>query len=172
MAADLLTWIGAGWWTLGTAVQWTSAALARTPRAGDPVRHRPADFTVVAPLNGAADAAPAYIGALAALAGQGAEILLCVADEADGAVAATRALWPDAPLLVGRDTTFNPKMNNVRKGLEAASRPVVALCDAGIALDADTLARAAAVLSPETGLVLALKAAEAAENFPARLERA
>jgi ceramide glucosyltransferase len=172
MAADLLTWIGAGWWTLGTAVQWTSAALARTPRAGDPVRHRPADFTVVAPLNGAADAAPAYIGALAALAGQGAEILLCVADEADGAVAATRALWPDAPLLVGRDTTFNPKMNNVRKGLEAASRPVVALCDAGIALDADTLARAAAALSPETGLVLALKAAEAPQTFAAEIERA
>ena len=35
-------------------------------------------------------------------------------------------------------------MNNVRKGLEAASRPVVALCDAGIALDAGELAAAAA----------------------------
>jgi ceramide glucosyltransferase len=172
MAADLLTWIGAGWWTLGTAVQWASAALARTPRPAGPVRHRPADFSVVAPLNGAADASPAYIGALGALAGQGAEILLCVADEADGAVAATRALWPDAPLLIGRDTTFNPKMNNVRKGLEAASRPVVALCDAGIALDADTLARAAAALSPETGLVLALKAAEAPQTFAAEIERA
>jgi ceramide glucosyltransferase len=172
MAADLLTWIGAGWWTLGTAVQWASAALARTPRPEGTVRHRPADFSVVAPLNGAADASPAYVGALRVLAGQGAEILLCVADEADGAVAATRVLWPDAPLLIGRDTTFNPKMNNVRKGLEAASRPVVALCDAGIALDADTLARAAACLSPETGLVLALKAAEAPQTFAAEIERA
>ena len=45
--------------------------------------------------------------------------------------------WPDAPILIGSDTTFNPKMNNVRKGLEAARRPVVALCDAGIVLDAD-----------------------------------
>ena len=60
----------------------------------------------------------------------------------DGAVAATRALWLDAPILVGSDTTFNPKMNNVRKGLEAASRPLVALCDAGILLDAENLRRA------------------------------
>ena len=113
------------------------------------MRHRPADFSVVAPLSGAADASPAYVGALRALAGQGAEILICVASEDDGAVAATRALWPDAPILIGSDTTFNPKMNNVRKGLEAAARPVVALCDAGIALDADVLARAAAALLAE-----------------------
>ena len=80
--------------------------------------------------------------------------------------------WPDAPILVGSDTTFNPKMNNVRKGLEAASRPVVALCDAGIILDAETLCRAAAPLSDTVGLVLALKAGEAPGNFAAELERA
>jgi ceramide glucosyltransferase len=49
---------------------------------------------------------------------------------------------------------------------------VVALCDAGIALDADVLGRAAAALSPEVGLVLALKAAEAPETFAAEIERA
>ena len=109
----------------------------------------------------------------AALAGQGAEILICVASEADGAVAATRALWPDAPILIGEDTTFNPKMNNVRKGLEAASaagggavrrrhRPRCRACSR----------RAAAALSAEVGLVLALKAAEAPENFAAEIERA
>ena len=87
-------------------------------------------------------------------------------------MAAIRALWPEAPILVGSDTTFNPKMNNVRKGLEAASRPVVALCDAGILLDAETLCRAAAPLSDKVGLVLALKAGEAPENFAAELERA
>src|SRR5262249_30664089 len=70
------------------------------------------------------------------------------------------------------DTTFNPKMNNVRKGLEAASRPVVALCDAGIELDATALCRVAAPLADGIGLVLALKAAEAPENFAAELERA
>ena len=58
----------------------------------------------------------------------GAEILICVADADDGAVAPVRALWPEAPILVGSDDTFNPKMNNVRKGLEAARRDVVALC--------------------------------------------
>jgi ceramide glucosyltransferase len=66
-------------------------------------------------------------------------------------------------VLVGSDTTFNPKMNNVRKGLEAARRPVVALCDAGIVLDADTLAAPPRALSDTVGLVLALKAAEAPE---------
>jgi ceramide glucosyltransferase len=126
----------------------------------------------VAPLQGAADASPDYVGALQRLSGAGAEILVCVAHADDGAVAATRALWPEAPILVGSDTTFNPKMNNVRKGLEAASRPVVALCDAGVVLDADDLRRAAAPLSDTVGLVLALKAAEAPANFAAELERA
>ncbi len=172
MSATLLVWVGAGWWALGTAVQWGSAALARTPRPEGAVRHKPADFSVVAPLRGAADASPAYVGALRALAEQGAEILICVADESDRAVAATRALWADAPILIGEDTTFNPKMNNVRKGLEAATRPVVALCDAGIALDADMLGHAAAALSSEIGLVLALKAGEAPETFAAEIERA
>jgi anti-anti-sigma factor len=121
---------------------------------------------------GASDALPGYVGALRALADAGAEILVCVGRDDDGAVAATHAVWPQAPILVGSDTTFNPKMNNVRKGLDAASRPVVALCDAGIILDADTLCRAAAPLSDKVGLVLALKAAEATENFAADLERA
>ena len=168
----LLAWLGLGWWGAASAVQWASAALARRPRPEGAVRHRPADFSVVAPLRGAADASPAYVGALRTLAGQGAEILICIASEGDGAVAATRALWADAPILVGEDTTFNPKMNNVRKGLEAATRPVVALCDAGIAVDAGVLARAAAALSPKVGLVLALKAAEAPQTFAAEIERA
>jgi ceramide glucosyltransferase len=121
---------------------------------------------------GASDASPAYVGALRALSESGAEILICVASDNDGALAATRSLWPRAPVLIGRDTTFNPKMNNVRKGLEAASRRVVALCDAGVLLDADTLCRAAAPLSDKVGLVLSLKAAEAPDNFAAELERA
>ena len=83
---------------------------------------------------------------------------------------ASRAQWPGAPILFGNDSTFNPKMNNVRKGLEAASRPVVALCDAGIALTAGELVAAAAQLSDEVGLVLALKAGEQPENFAAEME--
>lgn len=172
MDAGLLGWTGLGWWLAASAVHWASAALARAPRPESAVRHRPSDFSVVAPMNGAADASVAYVEVLRELARQGAEILICVSHADDGAVAATRALWPDAPILVGSDTTFNPKMNNVRKGLEAARRPVVALCDAGIALDAQTLCRAAAPLSDTVGLVLALKAGEAPANFAAELERA
>ena len=172
MEGGLLVWIGFGWWVVASAVQWASAGLGRTSRAAARVHHRPSDFSIVAPLNGAADASTAYVGALRTLAEQGAEILICIADREDGALGAVRAHWPDAPVLVGRDTTFNPKMNNVRKGLEAASRPVVALCDAGIALDAEVLCRAAAPLSDKVGLVLALKAAEVPGNFAAELERA
>jgi ceramide glucosyltransferase len=172
MEAGLLSWIGLGWWIAAQAVQWASAALARAPKPERAVHHRSADFSVVAPMNGAADASPAYVDALQALARQGAEILICVSHADDGAVAATRALWPEAPILVGSDTTFNPKMNNVRKGLEAARRPVVALCDAGIGLDAETLCRAAAPLSDAVGLVLALKAGEAPGDFAAEVERA
>jgi ceramide glucosyltransferase len=87
-------------------------------------------------------------------------------------VVPTRALWPDAPILVGTDDTFNPKMNNVRKGLEAASREVVALCDAGVVFEVAELCRAAAPLSDRVGLVLALKVAVAPENFAAEVERA
>lgn len=136
------------------------------------MRHRLEDFSVVAPLKGAADASPVYIEALHTLAQAGAEVLICVASADDSAVAATRAIWPDAPLWIGADTTFNPKMNNVRKGLEAASRPVVALCDAGVVLGQDELRQAAATLSDRIGLVLALKAANDPENFAAELERA
>ena len=172
MAGSLPLWIGFAWWATASAIQWASAGLARHPRPEPAPRHRPADFSIVAPLNGAADASPAYVAALQALAGQGAEILICIADAQDGALAALRAEWADAPVLIGSDTTFNPKMNNVRKGLEAARRPVVALCDAGIILEAGMLCRAAAVLSDTVGLVLALKAAEAPANFAAELERA
>ncbi len=172
MDAVAPVWLGLGWWTLGTAVHWASAALARAPRRNATVRHRSADFSIVAPMNGANDASPAYVEALAGFARAGAEVLICVAHPGDGAVAATRALWPDAPFLVGSDDTFNPKMNNVRKGLEAASREVVALCDAGVVFDIGELARAAAPLSDTVGLVLALKAADRPENFAAEMERA
>jgi ceramide glucosyltransferase len=170
MAACLLFWIGLGWWAGATLVQWASAALALRRRPSPPPRHGAADFSVVAPLAGAHDASEFYIGRLAELSRAGAEVLICVASELDEAAAQARAHWPDAPILVGSDDTFNPKLNNVRKGLEAASRPVVALCDAGIALNASELGAAAAQLSDEVGLVLALKAGERPQGFAAEME--
>ena len=177
MDASAPVWFGFGWWSLSLGVHWVSAALARRPRRHADVRHadvrhRPADFSIVAPMNGAGDASAAYIRALAELSRAGAEVLICVAHADDGAVAPARALWPDAPILVGNDDTFNPKMNNVRKGLEASGREIVALCDAGVVFDVDELCRAAAPLSASIGLVLALKAGDAPENFAAEMERA
>jgi ceramide glucosyltransferase len=172
MASGSLVWLGLGWWSASSIVHWASAALARSPRARATVRHRADDFSLVAPLKGASDASAGYVRALVDLSRAGVEVLICVANADDGAIAATRAYWPDAKLLVGSDHTFNPKMNNVRKGLEAASRPIVALCDAGVALSVAELCRLAATLSDKVGLVLALKAGAAPENFPAEMERA
>jgi ceramide glucosyltransferase len=170
MAACILFWAGLGWWAATMAVQWISAGLGRWRRPADPVRHSAADFSIVAPMVGMRDASPAYVGRLADLWRAGAEVLICVTTEHDEAVARTRAEWPDAPILVGSDDTFNPKLNNVRKGLEAASRPVVALCDAGIDLTLPELSAAAAHLSDKVGLVLALKTGDRPENFAAEME--
>jgi ceramide glucosyltransferase len=170
MAACILFWAGLGWWAATMLVQWISAGLGRWRRPADPVRHGAADFSIVAPMVGVRDASPAYVRSLADLSRAGAEVLICVTAEQDEAVGRTRAEWPDAPILVGSDDTFNPKLNNVRKGLEAASRPVVALCDAGIDLTLAELTAAAAHLSDRVGLVLALKAGDRPENFAAEME--
>ncbi len=170
MAAGILLWLGVGWCAATLVVQWLSAGLGRRKRSAIPPRHGAADFSIVAPMAGAHDASEAYIRSLAELAKSGAEVVICVTTAQDAAVARTRAVWPDAPILVGSDDTFNPKLNNVRKGLEAASRPVVALCDAGILLTAADLAASAAQLSDKVGLVLALKAGDGPENFAAEME--
>ena len=172
MEPGILAWLGFGWWSLGSAIQWTSAALGRSPRQTLAASHSPRDFSIVAPMAGADDAAADYVQALRRLAEAGAEVLICVARADDAAVAPTRRIWPEAQILVGADDTFNPKMNNVRKGLEAASREVVALCDAGIQLSPDELTLAAAPLAAGVGLVLALKAADAPRSFAAEIERA
>jgi ceramide glucosyltransferase len=170
MAACILFWAGLGWWAATMAVQWISAGLGRWRRPADPVRHGAADFSIVAPMVGVRDASRAYVRCLAELSRAGAEVLICVTTEHDEAVGRTRAEWPDAPILVGSDDTFNPKLNNVRKGLEAASRPVVALCDAGIDLTLSEITAAAAHLSDKVGLVLALKAGDRPDNFAAEME--
>jgi ceramide glucosyltransferase len=170
MAACILFWAGLGWWAATMLVQWVSAGLGRWRRPADPVRHGAADFSIVAPMVGVSDASPAYVGRLAELSRAGAEVLICVTTEHDEAVGHTRAEWPDAPILVGSDDTFNAKLNNVRKGLESASRPVVALCDAGIDLTLPELTAAAAHLSDKVGLVLALKTGDRPENFAAEME--
>jgi ceramide glucosyltransferase len=170
MVACTLFWAGLGWWAATLLVQWISAGLGRRRRPAAQPRHQAADFSIVAPMVGAQDASAAYVASLAALSDAGAEVLICVTAADDEALPPLRARWPDAPVLVGSDDTFNPKLNNVRKGLEAAGRPVVALCDAGILLTLPELAAAAAALSDKVGLVLALKAGAGPQNFAAEME--
>src|SRR5882724_9590749 len=170
MAACVLFWMAIGWWAATMIVQWTSAVLGHRKRPTAPLRHGAADFSIVAPMAGVRDASAAYVQSLAELAGSGAEVLICVTSEQDEAVARTRGQSPDAPILVGSDDTFTPKLNNVRTGLEGAGRPVVALCDAGIVLTMAELGPAAALLSDDVGLVLALKAGDRPENFAGEME--
>lgn len=161
------------WWLVTFVIQWLSAWKGRkSSRPLEPVRHQAADFSVVAPMVGAEDATPGYVDALNLLAREGVEVLICVEREEDDAVAVVRRLWLDAPILFGLDTRFTAKVNNVEKGFRAASRPIVALCDAGALLTVEQLKRAAAPLSHTTGMVLALKAAEEPASFAAEIERA
>ena len=161
------------WWLFTFVIQWLSAWKGRSPcRPVEPPRHAAADFSIVAPMVGAGDATPAYVDALSLLARAGAEVLICVEREEDEAVAAVRHLWPEATILYGIEQRFTAKVNNVEKGFRAATRPVVALCDAGALLTVDQLVRSAAPLSESVGMVLALKAAEDPGTFAAELERA
>jgi len=64
MEAGFLSCVGLGWWATASSVQWASAALARAPRPEGTVHRQPADFSIVAPMNGAADASAAYVEAL------------------------------------------------------------------------------------------------------------
>ena len=95
MAAGALVWAGLGWWTASTALHWATAILAGQRRPAPDrlaaVSHPPDDFSIVAPMSGAADASAAYVQALMTLSGAGAEVLICVAAEDDGAVAAGKA---------------------------------------------------------------------------------
>ncbi len=161
------------WWLFTFAIQWLSAWKGRKPcRPIQPPRHSAADFSIVAPMVGRGDATPAYVDALSLLARAGAEVLICVEREEDEAVAEVRRLGHEATILFGAERRFTAKVNNVEKGFRAATRQIVALCDAGALLTVEQLQRAGAPLSETTGMVLALKAAEEPGTFAAEIERA
>src|SRR5215469_15616097 len=110
MQPGVLEWLGLGWWAAGTGLHWLTAGLARRPRppAVPPAEigaRSAADFSVVAPMKGTADASFDYVKCLQRLAEEGAEILICVSGEDDAAIAEVRSIWPEAPILVGSDTT-------------------------------------------------------------------
>jgi len=178
MPTEALGWFAAGWCLFANSIHVASTILARGGGArptgpGIPISR----LSVVAPMRGEGDASPEYLDALAGLQREGAEVLICVADASDGAAEVVRRHWLDAgqghpPLLIGALDTFNPKMNNAAKGFDMARGDVVALCDAGVLLDGETVAGAMGALSGRVGLVLALKWAEAGEGAAAALEAA
>ncbi|MBX3503194.1 MAG: glycosyltransferase [Alphaproteobacteria bacterium] len=148
------------------------------------VRHRrpagelpPASsFTIVAPMVGDGDASAAYVAALVDLAKAGAEVLICVEEYDDPAAERVTLHWTyltgePPPLLVGRATvSFNPKVNNIAKGLETASRPLIIVMDSGSLLRVDELRAMGAMINERTGLVQGLKPPRGARNWAAEAE--
>ena len=148
------------------------------------VRHRkpggeppPASaFTVVAPMVGDSDASAAYVAALVDLAKAGAEVLICVEEYDDPAAERVTLHWTYLtgelpPLLIGRATiSFNPKVNNIAKGLETASRSLIVVMDSGSLLRVDELRAMGAMINERTGLVQGLKPPRGARNWAAEAE--
>lgn len=148
------------------------------------VRHRKPDgepppasaFTIVAPMVGDGDASAAYVAALVDLSKAGAEVLICVEEYDDPAAERVTLHWTyqtgePPPLLVGRATiSFNPKVNNIAKGLETASRSLIVVMDSGSLLRVDELRTMGAMINERTGLVQGLKPPRGARNWAAEAE--
>lgn len=87
------------------------------------------------------------------------EILFCVADDHDPAVAALRDMIARHPgararLLIGEDhITANPKLNNMAKGWNATRADWIVMADANLLLPRDYLRTLMATWRPGTGMV-------------------
>ena len=176
-AAGLSVTIAAILWCVATGWHVATHLLAlvrhRKP-AGEPP---PASaFTIVAPMVGDTDASAAYVAALVDLSNAGAEVLICVEEYDDPAAERVTVHWnyltgEPPPMLVGRATvSFNPKVNNIAKGLETASRPLIVVMDSGSLLRVDELRAMGAMITERTGLVQGLKPPSGARNWAAEAE--
>jgi ceramide glucosyltransferase len=176
-ATGLSVTIAAILWCVATGWHVATHLLAlvrhRKP-AGEPP---PASaFTVVAPMVGDSDASAAYVAALVDLAKAGAEVLICVEEYDDPAAERVTVHWTYLtgelpPLLIGRATiSFNPKVNNIAKGLETASRSLIVVMDSGSLLRVDELRAMGAMINERTGLVQGLKPPRGARNWAAEAE--
>ncbi len=168
-------WIGplaAFWWVLATLVLVASVVGAGVRRR-KPARPEPpiTDFSVIAPMVGVGDATPQYVECLRDLAAAGAEVLICVESADDPACSAVRNIWPEATILAGvSDVSFNPKVNNIAKGLAAFQHALCAVCDSGSLIRVADLRAMGAELGDGVGLVEALKPPSQPENWAAELE--
>jgi ceramide glucosyltransferase len=168
--AAILWCVAAGW---HVATHLLALVRHRKP-AGEPP---PASaFTIVAPMVGDSDASAAYVAALVDLSNAGAEVLICVEEYDDPAAERVTVHWnyltgEPPPMLVGRTSvSFNPKVNNIAKGLETASRPLIVVMDSGSLLRVDELRAMGAMITERTGLVQGLKPPRGARNWAAEAE--
>lgn len=168
--AAILWCVATGWHVLTHML----ALVRHRKPAGEPP---PASaFTVVAPMVGDADASAAYVAALVDLAKAGAEVLICVEEYDDPAAERVTLHWTYLtgelpPLLIGRAAiSFNPKVNNIAKGLETASRSLIVVMDSGSLLRVDELRAMGAMINERTGLVQGLKPPRDARNWAAEAE--
>jgi ceramide glucosyltransferase len=166
-----ILWCVATGWHVGTHL--LALVRHRKPRGEPPPA---SDFTIVAPMVGDMDASAAYVAALVDLAKAGAEVLICVEEYDDPAAERVTLHWTyltgdPPPLLVGRATvSFNPKVNNIAKGLETASRSLIVVMDSGSLLKVDELRAMGAMINDSTGLVQGLKPPRGAKNWAAEAE--
>jgi ceramide glucosyltransferase len=104
------------------------------------------------------------------------ELLFCVEDENDPAVALIQELIAAHPactalLLIGRDpVSNNPKLNNLIKGWRAASGEWVAMADSNIFLPPDYLSQLLTCWDGTTGLVSSPACGTASDNWSGALE--
>lgn len=166
-----ILWCVATVWFVGTHL----LALVRHRKpVGEPP---PASaFSIVAPMVGDGDASAAYVAALVELSKAGAEVLICVEEYDDPAAERVTLHWTyltgdPPPLLIGRTSvSFNPKVNNIAKGLETASRSLIVVMDSGSLLRLDELRAMGAMINERTGLVQGLKPPRGAKNWAAEAE--
>ena len=168
--AAILWGVATGW----HVVTHLLALMRHRKPAGEPP---PASaFTIVAPMVGDGDASAAYVAALVDLAKAGAEVLICVEEYDDPAAERVTLHWTYLtgempPLLIGRaNVSFNPKVNNIAKGLETASRPLIVVMDSGSLLRVHELRDMGAMINERTGLVQGLKPPRGARNWAAEAE--
>jgi ceramide glucosyltransferase len=168
--AAILWGVATGW----HVVTHLLALVRHRKPAGEPP---PASsFTIVAPMVGDGDASAAYVAALVDLAKAGAEVLICVEEYDDPAAERVTLQWAYLtgempPLLIGRaNVSFNPKVNNIAKGLETASRPLIVVMDSGSLLRVHELRAMGAMINERTGLVQGLKPPRGARNWAAEAE--
>lgn len=104
------------------------------------------------------------------------EILFCVADPADPAVALVERLMAAHPgqrarLLLGEDAiSGNPKLNNVAKGWRAAGSDWIVMADSNLSLPPDYLSVLLAEMRPGIGMVSSPAYGTQAETAAAHLE--